>query len=321
MEGRSHPGRIRPPLVLRLPEGDIGGILWAVAGKPGFGKPPRQRSRLLSFPLVVLLALAGGLLWARESIQESAQEWLREPLARFDAIKDQVAANARPPLPSDAASKRLVPAPPKPGGSGGYAFMTSTAKGPAAYDPCRPLHIVVNKEKAPKGADKLLKDAIAQVGPAAGLKIIVEGETDELTRESRAPKDPTRYGNRWSPVLVAWTTPTRDTRLASAVGIGGSVTLEDKAGRPWNVSGMVNLDGADFTKILARPSGRKQAVAVIAHELGHVVGLAHPDAEGQLMTVNDTGMMTVDGPGRLTWGKGDRRGLAQLADVPCNREF
>lgn len=289
-----------------------------MAGHKGFGKPPRQRLRPVSFPLVLVVALTGGVLWFRGPELESALESVREPL---NQVTDLVSVNAHPPLPTDASPKRVVPAPRTPGGSGGYAFMMSTTHGPAAYDPCRPLHLVVNDEAAPRGARALLDAAIAQIGPAAGLKIVVEGETDELAQVARAPRDRARYGNRWSPVLVAWTSQTRDPRLASSVGIGGSVTLEDTAGRAWNVSGSVHLDGADIAEILARPNGRKQAVAVIVHELGHVVGLAHPDTDGQLMTVNGTGEMTVDSRGRLTLGRGDRRGLAKLANVPCNREF
>ena len=248
------------------------------------------------------LVITGGLLWARQA--------LKDPI---DHIATMVSMGAPPPRAADAGLGRMMPAPRQLGGSGDYTFMMSNGRGPAAYDPCRPLHVVVNYERAPAGAEQLVTAAVAEVSAAAGLQIVVDGATDELAAESRPTVDRTRYGNRWSPVLIAWTTRERDSRLGDAVGIGGSQVLEAPDGRLWNITGAIHLDGATMGEMLERPDGRERATAVVVHELVHVVGLGHAQGDGQLMT--------VDGGGRTTLGDGDLSGLAELANTPCNTAF
>jgi hypothetical protein len=257
---------------------------------------------VLSLPLVATLVLTGGLLWARHA--------LKDPI---DHLATVVSMGVPPPRAPDAAFERVMPAPQLLAGTGGYTFMMSNRQGPAAYDPCRPLHVVVNHERAPAGADQLVAEAVAQVSAASGLRIVVDGATDELAADSRPTTDRARYGNRWSPVLIAWTTRERDSRLGDAVGIGGSQVLPTSGGRLWNVTGAIHLDGPTMGEILERPDGTERATAVVIHELVHVVGLGHADGEGQLMS--------VDGSGRTTLGDGDLRGLAELANVPCNTAF
>lgn len=264
--------------------------------------PRSQRSRALALPIVITLVITGGLLWVRQAVQEPV-----------DHLASVISMGSPPPLPTDSSVGRLLPAPVSPGGTGGYTFMISNGRGPAAYDPCRPLHVVVNYERAPAGADAMVADAVGQVSAASGLHIVIDGATDELASEERGTVDRARYGNRWSPVLIAWTTRARDSRLGEAVGIGGSSVLEDATGRLWNVTGAVHLDGETLGAMLARPDGQTRAMAVIVHELVHVLGLGHADGDGQLMSVN--------GNGSTSLAAGDLRGLAELANVPCNRQF
>lgn len=266
--------------------------------------PPRRRSGLISFPLVATLAVAAGLLWVRNNMDESV-----------DSVNKVIAfTQGWPPLPSDAATSRLLPKPAAPAGQGGYSFMVSTQLGPAAYDPCRPLHLVVNKENAPRGADDILADAVQLVMKASGLKIVIEGTTNEPTQLKRPVMDKARYGDRWSPALIAWTTPQRDPRLAGDVlGFGGSQAVADRTGRLWNVTGTVNLDGPGIGDVLRRHNGHALAAAIVAHELGHLLGLDHTSDQRQLMAPTSTG--------QTHFGNGDRRGFALLADVPCNTAF
>jgi len=49
--------------------------------------------------------------------------------------------------------------------------------------------------------------------------------------------------------------------------------------------------------------------AVILHEFGHVLGLAHVDSPGELMYVHNVG--------RTTYGPGDVEGLRLLGRGPC----
>jgi hypothetical protein len=75
------------------------------------------------------------------------------------------------------------------------------------------------------------------------------------------------------------------------------------------VSGAVSLDGPQLAKILDGKDGHARARAVVLHELGHVVGLAHVQDDGEIM--NPVG-------GDVTsYQAGDRSGLAQLGALPC----
>lgn len=276
---------------------------WVAPSQAGYAvPPPSRRRRLTLLPLVVTVAVTGGLLWVRTAATESIDH-----VASLIPVSD-----VRPPVAADATLARTVPQPVSPGGSGGYTFMMENDLGAAAYDPCRPLHLVVNGEAAPPGADAILREAIAMVAPSAGLHVVVDGPTDERAQERRPVVDRGRYGNRWSPALVAWTTPAGDPRLDGATaGIGGSQAMTDATGRLRNVTGMVHLDGPDFTQMLTRPDGHTEAVAVVAHELVHLFGLGHVEDDGQLMGARYEGQSGL--------GDGDRRGLARLADTPCAR--
>jgi hypothetical protein len=265
---------------------------------------PRRRSRVAVLPIVATLAITAGLLWVRGVADE-----------QIDHVASIVPmSQERPSLAEDAQLGRVVPAPQAPAGSGGFELLMTNALSTAAYDPCRPLHLVVNHEHAPSDADAVLRDAIAMVGPAAGLQIVVDGPTDELAQSPRPTMDVRRYGSRWSPALVAWTTPERVPALDGDVaGVGGSVAMTDSRGQLHNVTGIVHLDGPTLTEISTRKGGHELAVAVVAHELAHLVGLAHTEAPGQLMNAENSGQTGL--------GDGDRRGLAALAAVPCHREF
>jgi hypothetical protein len=182
---------------------------------------------------------------------------------------------------------------------------------PVAWDPCRPIHLVVNDAQAPAGSDQLLREAVGAVSSATGLRFVIDRPTTEAPSPERAPMDNARYGNRWSPVLVAWTDPSVVPALLGPVaGIAGPAEAPyyTDAQRHW-VSGTVNLDGPDFRQILQTPDGWAHARAIVMHELGHLVGLAHAPVKTELMY--------WDNVGQMTFGPGDRDGLRQLGLGPC----
>jgi hypothetical protein len=63
--------------------------------------------------------------------------------------------------------------------------------------------------------------------------------------------------------------------------------------------------------MLARPDGAKLVRAVMMHELGHVVGLAHVHDVRELMNPKTVG--------RTSFGPGDLEGLAELGAARCFR--
>lgn len=192
-----------------------------------------------------------------------------------------------------------------------HAFMAMqpAAAEPVAYDPCRPIHVVVNERTAPPGADTLLLEALAAVHAATGLVFTVDGTTTEAPAENRAPYQPDRYPDRWAPVLVAWSDPVESPVLTGDVGgTGGSVWVSSGDDQVY-VTGSVVLDGPQLTELLDRRGGRTAARAIVLHELAHVVGLDHVDDPEQLMTPTATR--------RATFGAGDLTGLARLGRGKC----
>jgi hypothetical protein len=184
---------------------------------------------------------------------------------------------------------------------------------PVAYDPCKPIHVVVNDHRAPPAADRILRSALHRVSAATGLRFVVDGSTHEQWSEDRPLHNLPRYGRGWSPVLVAWTTPDRVPRLRGQVaGLGGSTAVQDSfTGLSHYVTGEIALDTADLTETLSRRHGRRLVRAVVMHELGHVVGLAHVKDPRELM--NPRELDQVD------FGPGDREGLADLGADRCYR--
>jgi hypothetical protein len=198
-----------------------------------------------------------------------------------------------------------------------YAFMA--ARRPAGPDPvtwssCGTIHLVVNGASAPAQANQLLDEAIARVTELSSLKIVVDGTTDEGPSDHRTAKNANPFKGQWAPVLVAWTTPEIAPALAGPVaGVAGPA--EAPASYPNErrfVSGVVYLDGPAISEVLQRENGWVQARALVMHELGHLVGLAHVATPTELMAETNTSGVTDFGPG-------DRMGLSKLGEGPCVR--
>ncbi len=199
----------------------------------------------------------------------------------------------------------------RPGGNaessvGSYEFMATqpvNPQVPVTYSPCKEIVIVENDAIAPDGTDGLLEDAVSEVARLTGLEMRVAGSTGE-----EPVADQTR-GER-QPVLVAWTTPERIPELAGDVaGLGGSTSVRQGGDfRVRYVSGQVALDAPQLGDILDR-DGPAAVEAVILHELGHLVGLAHTEDATQLMHAENVG--------RIDFGVGDRTGLTILGQGGC----
>jgi hypothetical protein len=230
-------------------------------------------------------------------------------------IPGQGARSSWPRVPADAANQPLGHPLAQASDSQDYAFIGrvgGTSSEPVRFDPCRPIHVVVNTALSPAGADKLLRNGLAELSRTTGLRFVLDGTTTEAPTEMRPPTDPQRYGDRWSPVLVAWTDPQTVARLQGRVaGLGGPVGAPYSTNRDkhW-VSGEVYLDGPTFAEVLSRPGdGWWQAQAIVMHELAHLVGLNHVAAASELMYSDNVGV--------VTFGAGDLEGLRKLGDGPC----
>ena len=198
-------------------------------------------------------------------------------------------------------------APDAPDGPGAFAF-SATQPGrsdePVGYSPCEPLEVVINDDQAPDGVEGLVEDALDEVATLTGLRIVLVGPSDELpTPDGSRPLD--------SPALIAWTDPEQVPALEGRVaGLGGSTVVEEPLrSRVWFRTGQVALDSPDLTEILDRPDGSEQVLAIVRHEIGHLVGLDHTPDGSQLMHSENVGVAEFQA--------GDRRGLARLGSIRC----
>lgn len=260
----------------------------------------RPRREAVIVGLIVAL-VTGGLLKLRQEA----------PVAALDGMLGSWSGQ-QPPPPADASSHRLLAEVAGPGGSGGYSVLQTGLTGPVRWDPCRPIHLVINDEAAPADSDAIVADALARVSSATGLKFVVDGPTSELASPGREAVDRGRYGWRWSPVLLAWTTPNRVPGLEGDVaGLAGPTSTTSATGRTSFVSGTVYLDGPTAIQIEStRRNGSRQVEAIVMHELGHLVGLGHIDDTSELMAPKNSG--------RTDFGAGDLRGLAAVGRGDCH---
>ncbi|MUN63427.1 matrixin family metalloprotease [Kocuria sediminis] len=223
------------------------------------------------------------------------------------------AANAYGPPPGVESADRPLGTPPSVPDTGGYSLLATQTPGDqvVAYDPCRPIHYVVRPDGAPAGGQQLLEQAVAEVSAATGLQFVSDGATTEAPRQDRQPYQPDRYGERWVPVLITWSTPTEYPQLAGEVaGLGGSTSMQVNNSAYAYVTGLIALDTPDLQQTLQHPGGADIVRAVIMHELAHVLGLGHVEDPTQLMYGQSTERNT-------TLSAGDRAGLARLGAGQC----
>jgi hypothetical protein len=203
-----------------------------------------------------------------------------------------------------------------PAGSGGYLFAHLNGKVPVTYDPCRAIHYVIRDQETPDGGDALIREAIAAASKATGLQFIDDGASDETPNVQRESYQPARYGDRWAPVLIAWTGPTEVKQLnADVEGYGGSnwVWADGGSKNLTFVTGGVFLNTASLANQIVVRGLRSAVFPVVEHELGHVLGLAHVSDPAQIMNPESGAV--------VSYGPGDRRGLAQLGQGACHPEL
>ena len=194
-----------------------------------------------------------------------------------------------------------------PSSEGDFAFLSRTSDGdPVRWNPCEPVHYVVNAALAPPGSLEDVHEAFRRMSGATGIAFVFDGLVDEEPSAFREPFVPSRYGDRWAPVLVGWVDPDAsdipfeldDGAVASAVA---SPLYPTDASNLY-VSGWVAMNRED-----PNPPGFDapwEQGPVLLHEIGHVMGLGHVEASGEIM--NHTGGGVVD------LGPGDEEGLRRL---------
>jgi hypothetical protein len=275
--------------------------------------PRRVRSRLRrARPLIGLLVLVGlavAIVQFRPGSGSGSDS--------ADTSNSAQAAHVAPAPASDEPDHPLGAPERPPAGSGGYEFIEhqpTDANVPVAFDPCRPVHYVVNPAGEPPDGQLLVAQAVARVQRATGLRFVADGTTTEAPDKQRAPYQPGRYdASRWAPVLIAWSDAATFPGLAGYVaGLGSPAPWSTPSRRLAFVSGQVVLDREQLGT--AQLSDRGVAEAIILHELGHLVGLDHTADPAQLM-YSEAQFNVRD------YGPGDLRGLALLGQQACVPEL
>src|SRR3954469_2477912 len=172
----------------------------------------------------------------------------------------------RPPTTAAPAPK---PAPAKATATGAathYTFMATDQGRPMRYDPCTPIHYVVNAAQAPGSGIADLNEALRRISAANGLQFAFDGYTDEVPASHRGISEDPRYPGQWPPVLVGWVQPGQsDLFSGGALGEGGS-TWYGVAGSQVYVTGVVALDASQNHNLAAGFGGESEG-GVLMHEL------------------------------------------------------
>jgi len=185
------------------------------------------------------------------------------------------------------------------------------------WEACRPIHFVVRPGGEGPRFDAILQSAVAEVSRATGLKFVDDGATTEvpLRTASRDLYQPGTYGDRWAPVLVAWSNVGESPRLAGRVEGFARPGAWAARGEPVRlVSGTVVYD-VDKLLVLEGELGDDAVRTVVLHELGHLVGLAHFRDRAQVM------FPTIGRGSPEHFAAGDRTGLAELGTGPCFTDY
>jgi len=199
------------------------------------------------------------------------------------------------------------------GSASSFTFMATGPGGaPARWDPCTPVHYVTNLAEAPAGAAGVVHGAIARLSAATGLTFVDDGATTEVPGANRQAYQPSRYGARWAPVVIAWARPSESDLLpgGNIIGEGGSSWVQAGSGPKVYVSGEVVIDPAN-TGMLAPTFGSGSTLGeLLLHELGHVAGLGHTTDQTQIM------YPVLEPLPEARYGAGDLAGLTHLGAAP-----
>jgi hypothetical protein len=197
------------------------------------------------------------------------------------------------------------------GSSDEYRFLAFANGRPVRWNPCQPIHYVVNVSEAPDGSLEDVQEAVSRVSADTGIRFVFDGPTQEIPQQDRQPSLPQLYGDRWAPVVISWAYENQTTipfHQGENHYAAVARPLAPSDGTAQFVSGWVVINAAD-----SNPPGWGSPAdqgPTVLHELGHIMGLDHVNSNAELMEPSG-GYMTDFGPGDLA-------GLERLgADQGC----
>jgi hypothetical protein len=181
-------------------------------------------------------------------------------------------------------TKRAVALPAPAASASAYAFSTVLDGKAVRWDPCAPIRWTANTSRGPAGGLALLQESVDRIAQLTGTTWVYVGPSSDTPTSAYLPS---AAQDEYAPVLLGWTDAGRSDLLA---------------GQPRDVLGMTRtawfgIKRSDGTKIAAIRTaavaldrtdslplrGRGSWKALVLHELGHVMGLAHVEDRSQLM--------------------------------------
>ena len=206
-----------------------------------------------------------------------------------------------------------------------YSFLFTTPDGckPLRFNPCAPVHFVINPADAPPGGPEDVRRAFRLIADVGGYTFVDDGFTDvDRFNFGRQAYDPGRYGERWAPIVVSWGrlgSQGRDNIVTA--GMANSHVVDGAI-----VTGMLNLNAdarIDTARETPVPDGFGEGISwgrVILHELGHVFGLGHVQSKNAIMheaLLEQTLSRTEYGVGDIqAWRQLGRQGGCSEAPAP-----
>lgn len=249
--------------------------------------PPRRRRRWWIALLVVLVLIAAILLipWSRHAAGRVWKDATASPVRVLPAVKVTT--------------------------HGPHAFENYGADHqPVTYNPCQAIRYTINVDLAPPGSAGLVGAAVAEISRLTGLRFIYIGVSHVPVHFTKQIDRSVLLGQH-PPVEIAWASAREFTALKGDVlGFGGSTLVRSSTNASAYVTGSVALRADQLGQALRSPGGAAFVKAVILHELGHVVGLAHVNDPRELMNPSTSA--------QRDFGPGDRAGLARLGQGSCD---
>lgn len=179
---------------------------------------------------------------------------------------------------------------------------------PITWSPCRPIHYVVNTAGTPAGFTALVVQVANEISAATGLRLAYDGPSTEALSSQRRDYQPERYGERWAPVLVGYTSTATAGVPDSTAGLTSLVRVSSVAQPDAHyVTGQIAVFDTALSGMLS--DGTPLVEQVLRHEFSHLVGLGHTPGLGQVMDSPNTGVARLQA--------GDLTGLSRLGQGTC----